>query len=97
MHIQRVLEMRNGNRGHASQVLSNGRTSLYRFLKHDKAGSGARERRCPARLCRAVKTSSVGTRELTETCNSPHNLVSGAFPGFWMACRSKGARIGQIG
>jgi len=32
-HIQRVLEMCNGNRVRASQVLGIGRTSLYRFLK----------------------------------------------------------------
>lgn len=33
VHIQRVLEMCNGNRVRASQVLGIGRTSLYRFLK----------------------------------------------------------------
>jgi two-component system, NtrC family, response regulator HydG len=33
IHIQRVLEMCNGNRVRASQVLGIGRTSLYRFLK----------------------------------------------------------------
>src|SRR6201993_4084948 len=33
LHIQRVLEMCNGNRVRASQVLGIGRTSLYRFLK----------------------------------------------------------------
>jgi DNA-binding NtrC family response regulator len=32
-HIQRVLEMCNGNRVRASQMLGIGRTSLYRFLK----------------------------------------------------------------
>jgi len=32
-HIQRVLEMCNGNRVRAAQVLGIGRTSLYRFLK----------------------------------------------------------------
>jgi transcriptional regulator with PAS, ATPase and Fis domain len=32
-HIQRVLEMCNGNRVRASQILGIGRTSLYRFLK----------------------------------------------------------------
>ncbi len=33
LHIQRVLEMCNGNRVRAAQVLGIGRTSLYRFLK----------------------------------------------------------------
>ena len=33
VHIQRVLEMCNGNRVRASQILGIGRTSLYRFLK----------------------------------------------------------------
>jgi DNA-binding NtrC family response regulator len=33
LHIRRVLEMCNGNRVRASQVLGIGRTSLYRFLK----------------------------------------------------------------
>jgi len=32
-HIERVLDMCNGNRVRASQVLGIGRTSLYRFLK----------------------------------------------------------------
>lgn len=43
-HIQRVLEMCNGNRVRASQVLGIGRTSLYRFLKRmakQKAVKGA--------------------------------------------------------
>ncbi len=33
IHIQRVLDMCNGNRVRASQILGIGRTSLYRFLK----------------------------------------------------------------
>ena len=33
IHIQRVLEMCNGNRVRASQILGIGRTSLYRYLK----------------------------------------------------------------
>jgi len=32
-HIQRVLEMCDGNRVRTAQVLGIGRTSLYRFLK----------------------------------------------------------------
>jgi DNA-binding NtrC family response regulator len=35
VHIQRVLEMCNGNRVRAAQVLGIGRTSLYRFLKRN--------------------------------------------------------------
>ena len=35
IHIQRVLEMCNGNRVRASQVLGIGRTSLYRHLKRE--------------------------------------------------------------
>jgi transcriptional regulator of acetoin/glycerol metabolism len=33
IHIQRVLDMCNGNRVRAAQVPGIGRTSLYRFLK----------------------------------------------------------------
>jgi two-component system response regulator AtoC len=33
VHIRRVLEMCNGNRVRASQILGIGRTSLYRYLK----------------------------------------------------------------
>jgi transcriptional regulator with PAS, ATPase and Fis domain len=35
IHIQRVLEMCNGNRVRASQILGIGRTSLYRYLKRE--------------------------------------------------------------
>ena len=35
MHIQRVLEMCQGNRLRAAQILGVGRTSLYRYLKRD--------------------------------------------------------------
>src|SRR5947209_18478314 len=35
MHIQRVLEMCQGNRLRAAQFLGIGRTSLYRYLKRD--------------------------------------------------------------
>jgi two-component system response regulator HydG len=45
-HIQRVLEMCNGNRVRASQVLGIGRTSLYRFLKRTT-------KRAPAASARA--------------------------------------------
>jgi DNA-binding NtrC family response regulator len=49
MHIQRVLEMCQGNRLRAAQILGIGRTSLYRYLKrdgyenkgHEKAGGAA--------------------------------------------------------
>jgi transcriptional regulator of acetoin/glycerol metabolism len=34
-HIQRVLEMCQGNRLKAAQILGIGRTSLYRYLKRD--------------------------------------------------------------
>src|SRR5579872_4217368 len=34
-HIRKVLEMCSGNRVRAAQVLGIGRTSLYRYLKHD--------------------------------------------------------------
>ena len=42
-HIRRVLEMCNGNRVRASQVLGIGRTSLYRFLRQttSRAPAGA--------------------------------------------------------
>lgn len=39
IHIKRVLDMCNGNRVRASQILGIGRTSLYRFLKSDSAHS----------------------------------------------------------
>jgi transcriptional regulator of acetoin/glycerol metabolism len=35
LHIQRVLEMCQGNRLRAAQILGIGRTSLYRYLKRD--------------------------------------------------------------
>jgi len=41
IHIQRVLDMCNGNRVRASQVLGIGRTSLYRFLKRTAKASAA--------------------------------------------------------
>jgi len=41
MHIRRVLDMCNGNRVRASQILGIGRTSLYRFLKNDADSSKA--------------------------------------------------------
>jgi len=48
IHIQRVLDMCQGNRLRAAQILGIGRTSLYRYLKRDgqpgstlKAGGGA--------------------------------------------------------
>jgi ActR/RegA family two-component response regulator len=45
VHIQRVLEMCNGNRVRTAQVLGIGRTSLYRFLKRsDKPASVAARR-----------------------------------------------------
>lgn len=40
MHIKRVLEMCNGNRVRAAQILGIGRTSLYRFLKRGAARNG---------------------------------------------------------
>jgi transcriptional regulator of acetoin/glycerol metabolism len=42
IHIQRVLEMCNGNRVRASQVLGIGRTSLYRFLKRTTKNAQAK-------------------------------------------------------
>jgi len=41
IHIQRVLEMSNGNRVRAAQVLGIGRTSLYRFLKRTNKPAAA--------------------------------------------------------
>jgi DNA-binding NtrC family response regulator len=40
MHIQRVLEMCQGNRLRAAQILGIGRTSLYRYLKRDGYDTG---------------------------------------------------------
>jgi len=42
VHIQRVLDMCNGNRVRASQVLGIGRTSLYRFLKRSTMKAAAK-------------------------------------------------------
>ncbi len=39
LHIQRVLQMCQGNRLRAAQILGIGRTSLYRYLKRDAPGS----------------------------------------------------------
>jgi transcriptional regulator of acetoin/glycerol metabolism len=49
LHIQRVLELCQGNRLRAAQILGIGRTSLYRYLKrdghemrsHEKSGGAA--------------------------------------------------------
>jgi len=42
VHIQRVLQMCEGNRVRAAQVLGIGRTSLYRYLKRaGKSKAGA--------------------------------------------------------
>ncbi|MGB7437577.1 MAG: helix-turn-helix domain-containing protein, partial [Candidatus Acidiferrum sp.] len=35
VHIQKVLQMCNGNRLRAAQILGIGRTSLYRYLKRN--------------------------------------------------------------
>ena len=42
VHIQRVLEMCNGNRVRAAQMLGIGRTSLYRFLKRTNRMAAAK-------------------------------------------------------
>jgi DNA-binding NtrC family response regulator len=43
IHIQRVLDMCQGNRLRAAQILGIGRTSLYRYLKRDEhSGNGER-------------------------------------------------------
>jgi transcriptional regulator of acetoin/glycerol metabolism len=39
VHIQRVLDMCQGNRLRAAQILGIGRTSLYRYLKRTVQGS----------------------------------------------------------
>jgi transcriptional regulator with PAS, ATPase and Fis domain len=44
LHIQRVLEMCQGNRLQAAQVLGIGRTSLYRHLRRDNQDSGAHKK-----------------------------------------------------
>jgi DNA-binding NtrC family response regulator len=44
VHIQRVLDMCQGNRLRAAQILGIGRTSLYRYLKRDGYEIGGRER-----------------------------------------------------
>ena len=44
VHIRRVLDMCQGNRLRAAQVLGIGRTSLYRYLKHDAPAIPARAR-----------------------------------------------------
>jgi transcriptional regulator with PAS, ATPase and Fis domain len=40
IHIQRVLDMCQGNRLRAAQILGIGRTSLYRYLKHGGHSDG---------------------------------------------------------
>jgi transcriptional regulator of acetoin/glycerol metabolism len=44
LHIQRVLDLCQGNRLRAAQVLGIGRTSLYRYLKRDEQERAAPER-----------------------------------------------------
>jgi DNA-binding NtrC family response regulator len=41
VHIQKVLEMCQGNRLRAAQILGIGRTSLYRYLKRDAHGNSS--------------------------------------------------------
>jgi transcriptional regulator of acetoin/glycerol metabolism len=41
LHIQRVLDMCQGNRLRDAQILGIGRTSLYRYLKRDGADADA--------------------------------------------------------
>jgi DNA-binding protein Fis len=41
-HIERILEMCNGNRVRAAQMLGIGRTSLYRFLKRTHRQAAAK-------------------------------------------------------
>ena len=53
VHIQRILDMCQGNRLRAAQVLGIGRTSLYRYLKEDAA-----EKPAAAKLGRAA----IGSR-----------------------------------
>jgi DNA-binding NtrC family response regulator len=42
VHIQKVLQMCNGNRLRAAQILGIGRTSLYRYLKRDSSDTLSR-------------------------------------------------------
>jgi DNA-binding NtrC family response regulator len=44
VHMQRVLDMCQGNRLRAAQILGIGRTSLYRYLKRDGAEANPREK-----------------------------------------------------
>ena len=44
LHIQRVLEMCQGNRLRAAQILGIGRTSLYRYLKRDGYDKSSQEK-----------------------------------------------------
>ena len=55
VHIERVLEICQGNRVRASQMLGIGRTSLYRFLKR-RARSGAKPQAAPKELPPAART-----------------------------------------
>jgi DNA-binding NtrC family response regulator len=54
VHIHRVLDMCQGNRLRAAQVLGIGRTSLYRYLKDD-----AKERRKPAQFGHASAGAAI--------------------------------------
>jgi len=44
MHIRRVLDMCQGNRLRAAQVLGIGRTSLYRYLKNDEQEASKKQK-----------------------------------------------------
>jgi DNA-binding NtrC family response regulator len=54
VHIHRVLDMCQGNRLRAAQVLGIGRTSLYRYLKDD-----AKEKRKPAKFGHASAGAAI--------------------------------------
>ena len=49
VHIQRILEMCQGNRLRAAQILGIGRTSLYRYLKRDAIAQNSSPRMARAR------------------------------------------------
>jgi transcriptional regulator with PAS, ATPase and Fis domain len=55
VHIHRILDMCQGNRLRAAQVLGIGRTSLYRYLKEDASEKPA----VAAHFGRATASSRV--------------------------------------
>ena len=60
VHMERVLDMCQGNRLRAAQILGIGRTSLYRYLKRDGVDGGGPEK--PGSAARETESTKLSSR-----------------------------------